>query len=145
MLNCVVREWGRLFSIVMTVCANIFCLLLIPDNNNSKKSAEGNLKWFIFEQRAVMVSLIYDCVCAFSCSIFSRREIVSFFNYLASKCLLLELEVMSCMLIKHEHKTWKIIVMRKRARKSKTNDKPTCKFEAANSSFECKKIKGKLE
>lgn len=35
--------------------------------------------------------------------------------------------------------------MRKRARKSKTNERTTCKFEAANSSFECKKIKRKLE
>lgn len=35
--------------------------------------------------------------------------------------------------------------MRKRARKSKTNERPTCKFEAANSSLECKKIKRKLE
>lgn len=92
---------------MMTVCANIFCLLLTPNNNNSKKKmAERNLKWFIFVERAMVVSLIYDCVCAFSCSKLFKGENCLFFNYFASKCLVLELEIMSCMLlnmlIKHE-------------------------------------------
>lgn len=89
-----------------SLCKHILLIVNSKQQQQQKKMAERNLKWFIFVERAVVVPLIYDCVCTFSCSKLFKGENCLFFNYFASKCLLLELEIMSCMLlnmlIKHE-------------------------------------------